>query len=88
MIVDTRGDILTALHVVDGASAIKVTFADGTTSAAFITASDPAHDIAVLVGGPIAGGDRAGGARAAHRSATRHSPSGTRSASLVLCPPG
>ena len=48
VIVDTRGDILTALHVVQGASEIQVTFADGTTSAASITASGPTHDIAVL----------------------------------------
>ena len=49
VIVDTRGDILTALHVVNGASVISVTFADGTTSAASIESSDPTHDIAVLV---------------------------------------
>jgi S1-C subfamily serine protease len=48
VIVDTQGDILTALHVVQGASEIKVTFADGTTSAASITTSDPTNDIAVL----------------------------------------
>ena len=34
IIVDTQGDILTALHVVEGGSAIKVTFSDGTVSAA------------------------------------------------------
>ena len=48
VIVDAKGDILTALHVVDGASSIEVTFADGTMSAASIESSDPAHDIAVL----------------------------------------
>jgi S1-C subfamily serine protease len=48
IIIDARGDILTALHVVKGGSAIKVTFADGTASAASIKSSDPAHDIAVL----------------------------------------
>jgi S1-C subfamily serine protease len=48
VIVDAKGDILTALHVVNGASALKVTFADGTVSAAFIEASDPTHDIAVV----------------------------------------
>jgi len=36
------------LHVVDGASAIQVTFADGTVSSAQITGSTPADDIAVL----------------------------------------
>jgi S1-C subfamily serine protease len=53
VIVDTQGDILTALHVVQGASEIKVTFADGTTSAASITAADPTHDIAVLAAGRL-----------------------------------
>jgi S1-C subfamily serine protease len=48
VIIDAKGAILTALHVVEGASAIQVTFADGTTSAASIESSDPAHDIAEL----------------------------------------
>jgi S1-C subfamily serine protease len=48
VIVDAKGAILTALHVVKGASAIQVTFADGSTSAAFIESSDPSHDIAEL----------------------------------------
>jgi S1-C subfamily serine protease len=48
VIVDTAGDILTALHVVQGASEIKVTFADGTASAASVVGSDATHDIAVL----------------------------------------
>jgi S1-C subfamily serine protease len=48
VIIDTQGDILTSLHVVQGGSAIKVTFVDGTSSAASIKSSDPDHDIAVL----------------------------------------
>jgi S1-C subfamily serine protease len=48
IIIDTQGDILTALHVVQGASRINVTFFDGVTSTASITSSDPTHDIAVL----------------------------------------
>jgi S1-C subfamily serine protease len=48
VIVDSRGDILTALHVVHGATRINVTFFDGTASAAAIESSDPTHDIAVL----------------------------------------
>jgi S1-C subfamily serine protease len=48
VIVDSQGDILTALHVVQGASTIEVSFADGTTSAASVASSDAAHDIAVL----------------------------------------
>jgi S1-C subfamily serine protease len=53
VIVDTQGDILTALHVVEGASVIKVTFADGTTSTASIATADPTHDIAVLDAGRL-----------------------------------
>ena len=48
VVVDTAGDILTALHVVDGASAIQVTFADGTTSSAQVVTTQPTNDIAVL----------------------------------------
>ncbi len=48
MIIDTQGDILTALHVVQGASQIKLTFFDGTTAAASIKSADSADDIAVL----------------------------------------
>jgi len=48
VIYDDTGDILTALHVVSGATAITVTFADGTSSAAQVAASTPASDIAVL----------------------------------------
>jgi len=47
-VIDAKGDIMTALHVVQGASVIMVTFADGTTSTATIASSDPTHDIAVL----------------------------------------
>ena len=48
VVVDQAGDILTSLHVVAGASAIKVTFADGKSSAAQIVKRQPDHDIAVL----------------------------------------
>jgi S1-C subfamily serine protease len=48
VIIDTKADILTALHVVDGAGTIKVTFADGTQSSAAVATTDPDHDIAVL----------------------------------------
>lgn len=48
VVIDTQGDILTALHVVADANAIQVTFADGTVSQALITTKDPEHDIAVL----------------------------------------
>jgi S1-C subfamily serine protease len=48
VIIDTQGDILTALHVVQGASQIKLTFFDGTISSGSIKAADAADDIAVL----------------------------------------
>lgn len=48
VIVDTAGDILTSLHVVAGATAIQVTFADGTTSPAQVATQVAAQDIAVL----------------------------------------
>src|SRR5437763_2921180 len=48
IVVNTQGQILTSLHVVQGAASIKVTFADGTESAPTIQASDPNHDSALL----------------------------------------
>jgi putative serine protease PepD len=48
VVVNGDGTILTALHVVHGATAIKVTFADGTPSAVTVAATDPPNDIAVL----------------------------------------
>jgi S1-C subfamily serine protease len=48
VIVNADGTILTALHVVKGASVVSVTFADGTTSAATVIAADPTIDIAAL----------------------------------------
>lgn len=47
-VIDASGDIMTALHVVKNTSAIKVIFADGTTSAASVKSADPSNDIAVL----------------------------------------
>jgi S1-C subfamily serine protease len=48
VIVNANGFILTALHVVDGAAAIKITYADGTTSGAEVANSDAKQDIAML----------------------------------------
>jgi S1-C subfamily serine protease len=48
VVVTTAGQILTALHVVDKATSIKVTFADGTSTGATISSRDTATDIAVL----------------------------------------
>jgi S1-C subfamily serine protease len=48
LIVDNFGNILTSLHVVDGASVITITFADGTRSEGQIVTAMPERDIAVL----------------------------------------
>ena len=48
VVIDDRGDILTSLHVVAGASDIQLTFADGTQSGATVMVEQPEHDIAVL----------------------------------------
>lgn len=48
VIIDLSGDILTAFHVVDGASSIQLTFADGTQASASVASSSPDIDIAVL----------------------------------------
>jgi S1-C subfamily serine protease len=48
VVVTTEGDILTSLHVVSGASAIRLTFADGSQSPAEVVVAQPENDIAVL----------------------------------------
>jgi S1-C subfamily serine protease len=48
VVVSDAGAILTALHVVADATAIRLTFADGSKSTATVASSDPATDIAVL----------------------------------------
>jgi S1-C subfamily serine protease len=48
VVVDAAGDILTALHVVADASAIDLTFADGTRATADVVTRRPETDIAVL----------------------------------------
>jgi S1-C subfamily serine protease len=48
VIVNVEGDILTSLHVVEGATSITVSFSDGTRSSAAIRSTDADHDIAVL----------------------------------------
>ena len=48
VVVNIDGDILTCLHVVADATDIKVTFADGTRSAAEVVATQPENDIAVV----------------------------------------
>jgi S1-C subfamily serine protease len=48
VVVNAQGTILTALHVVDGATAVAVLFSDGTRAPARIVTRRPANDIAVL----------------------------------------
>jgi S1-C subfamily serine protease len=48
VVISAEGDILTALHVVEEAVEIQVTFADGTQSLAQIVSTQPENDIAVL----------------------------------------
>ncbi|WP_245673963.1 MULTISPECIES: trypsin-like peptidase domain-containing protein [Actinoplanes] len=53
VIANADGTVLTALHVVDGAETIRVTYADGTSAPAEIVTEDPAQDIATLVPGKL-----------------------------------
>ncbi len=48
VIVNASGAILTALHVVDDATEIRLSFVDGTRSRGQIVSADPENDIAVL----------------------------------------
>ena len=45
---DKNGDIITAAHVVSGATAISVKFSDGTSAKAKLVGSDPSSDTAVI----------------------------------------
>ena len=45
---DKQGDIVTNNHVVNGATSISVTFADGTTAEAKVVGTDPLADLAVI----------------------------------------
>lgn len=47
-VIDTRGHIVTNQHVVDGASAITVTFADGKKASAKVVGTDRSTDVAVI----------------------------------------
>jgi S1-C subfamily serine protease len=48
VIVNANGTVLTALHVVTGATAVEVTYADGIKSPAVVSAADAKRDIATL----------------------------------------
>ncbi len=47
-VIDSKGDIMTAEHVVDGATAIKVTFWDGSTAPAKLVGTDRSTDTGVI----------------------------------------
>lgn len=47
-VLDTNGHILTNYHVIEGATEVKVTLANGSTFDAGLVGRDPANDIAVL----------------------------------------
>jgi putative serine protease PepD len=51
-VVDGKGHIVTAAHVVEGASSISVKFQDGTTRTAKVLGTDEATDVAVLAVDP------------------------------------
>lgn len=48
VVIDSLGNILTSLHVVENATEIKLTFADGSQSAAVMVGEQPENDIAIL----------------------------------------
>jgi putative serine protease PepD len=47
-VIDTSGHIATNQHVVDGATSITVTFANGHTAKATVVGTDPSTDVAVI----------------------------------------
>jgi len=49
VVISDRGEILTAMHVVENATEVTVVFADGTHSPAQVTTAQPENDIAVLL---------------------------------------
>lgn len=55
VIVDTRGDIVTNNHVVDGTSSLEVVLNDGRNFPAQLIGSDPANDLAVVRIQPFTG---------------------------------
>jgi putative serine protease PepD len=47
-VIDGSGHVVTNQHVVDGATSITVTFADGKTASAKVVGTDPSSDVAVI----------------------------------------
>ena len=82
VVIDQMGDILTSLHVVNGAFAINVTFADGAKSGAQIVGSEPENDIAVLraINPPPSSSRPRSAIRTRSASAARHTSWAIRSA--------
>jgi len=56
VLVSDRGEVLTALHVVDGATTLTLRFADGTEGTGSVTSTDPANDIAVVTADAVPAG--------------------------------
>ncbi len=48
VVINDKGDILTAFHVISGAAVIEVAYADGSVVEATVIATEPENDIAVL----------------------------------------
>lgn len=48
VVINDLGDIVTSLHVVEDATELVITFADGTKSDGFVVSSQPEIDIAIL----------------------------------------
>jgi len=48
VVINASADVLTAMHVVEGARQIRVSFADGSQTSAEIIVAEPENDIAVL----------------------------------------
>jgi S1-C subfamily serine protease len=48
VIANANGTVLTALHVVEGADSVQVTYADGSSSPAVVASADAKQDIATL----------------------------------------
>ena len=53
VVIIDNGTILTNLHVVNGAKKIRVTFMDGSESAAVVVNTQPENDLAVLRASPV-----------------------------------
>lgn len=47
-VVDTKGDVVTNDHVIDGANQLQVTFSDGTSVPGHVVGTDPGDDLAVV----------------------------------------